>query len=559
MTRRMNRRAPLSRMSPAIVLMLGAVAFAQQPAGSAHADATDPAFQSAVLLLRQATDASDRGNAHLMLRALRHLQDPALRPIFATLADRPEPLLRVHGLLGLAETDPHRRLDLGRLAAIRDEMVLGQVVGAALDDGLLGLEQTRQMLAWADLPLSVKVVLATRLVSAAPLDDPAADAQARAALKTMLRRAAATGPLGQRGLAAMLLVQLQDEQAMDLLTAVDRSDDPQRTIVRTTLLKTAMRLDYPRIGPWALWVSTEQTEPMRLRLLALQVALRFRTPGSFDAWQGAWRQYDDDPALHRRLAVLALQVAPWADPAIYDLLDDPARRADPLLPAIARAGRAIADTRQSHTEMTAALAELAAMRQTIVNAWLITWAEKHAPHDVAAPTLGAIIAAAVGPPLGQAERLEQAIEAARALGQIDDAPRIADVLAAHRGLLAAEPDLLAAVLLGFVRAADGRTHALASMLPDSDQSLIRGLRVLLDARDRLDRRFETQPLEPDDLRRLALLLRGGGSFDQTLRLHGAWLYLRHTQQTAPAFNTLLGPHWVRSTELTRNASPPPTP
>lgn len=533
-----------------LVVLLSPAASGQ----SAAALPDDPGFQSALLLLRQAFDVSEPGNAHLMLRALRHLEDPSLRPVFAALADRTEPLLQVHGLLGLAETDARRRMDLSRLAIIRDEVVLGQVVGAALDDELLDADQARQMLGWADLPLSVKVVLATRLVSAPPLADAAAEAQARAALKDMLRQAARTGPLGQRGLAAMLLVQIQDEQAMDLLTAVDRSEDPQRTLVRTTLLKTAMRLDYHRIGPWALWVSTEQSEPLRLRLLAMQAALRFGTPGSLDAWQAAWRQ-DHDSSMQRRLAVLALQIAPWADPVIYDTLDA-AAASDPLLAAIADAGRAIADARLPHDRAAAALAELAAQRQSVVNAWLITWAEKHAPLDVARPTLWAIIAAAVGPPMGQAERLEQSIEAARALGQLDDADLAASSLRAHGDLLAAEPDLLAAVLLGLVRAGDVEAQEIGALLPDSDQPLIRGLKIMLAARAGLKNPRQAKPLDPDALRRLAVLVRGGGGFDQTLRLQGAWLYLRHTQQVAPALDALLGPDWARSAGLTRSQPPP---
>lgn len=551
----MIRRAPSHCLPLALVFVLGAVASAQQP-HQPSTGAVDPTIQSALLLLRQALDASDRGHAHLMLRALRHLDDAALRPVFAALADRPEPLLQIHGLLGLAETDDQQRLDLGRLATIRDEVVLGQVVGAALDDELLDVQQARQMLGWSDLPLSVKVVLATRLVSAPPLDDPAADADARAALKTMLRQAATTGPLGQRGLAAMLLVQFQHEQAMDLLTAVDRSDDPQRTLVRTTLLKTALRLDYSRIGSWALWVSTEQSEPLRLRLLALQVALRFGTPGSLEAWQAAWRQ-DSDPTFQRRLAVLALQISPWADPVIFDTLDAANRQVvDPLLPAIARAGRAIADSKRPNSETASALADLIAMRQTTVNGWLVLWAEKHAPLDVAAPTLWAIISAAVGPPLGQAERLEQAIEAARALGRIAESGAAADVLLAHADLLAAEPDLLAAVLLGLVRAGNVKAQGLGEKLPDSDEPLIRGLKVLLAARESLKDPPRAETLDPDALRRLSLLVRGGGGFDQTLRLQGAWLYLRHTQQVAPALDALLGPDWPRTAGLTRSAPPP---
>ncbi len=545
---------PSHAAGPMPPLMLLWMFLAIVPALSAPAagpDGDDPAYQSAVLLLRQCMDAAGRGETHLMLRALRHLKDPALRPLFADLADRTEPLLRVHGLLGLAETAPDGLLDLGRVAALDDEMVLGQVVGAALDDELLTLDQARQMLAWSDLPLGVKIVLATRLVAAQDADGPAArEAVDRNLLIPLLEQAASQGPLGQRGLAAVLLVELQEEGAMDLLTSIDRSEDVERTLVRTTLLKTAMRLGYRRIGPWALWISTEQTEPIRLRLLALQTALRFNAPRADDAWKAMWYGHSDT-AMRRRLAILRLQVAPWVDPAMFDLMDQPpANPTDPLLDLIARAGRSIANADGAGVEQEAALTALAAVGQPLVNAVLISYAERHAPLQTAAPMLWAIIKAADGPELARAERLEQAIEAARVLGSLRSADALAEaggaslaaqVLPNHAEALKADHELLAAVLLGLVRCDNPAAYTLGDRLPAGDQPLVRSLKVLLRARAAID---EPRALDEADMRQLSLLVRGGGGFDQTLRLQGAWLYLKHAGRVKNAFDALLPPGWT---------------
>jgi hypothetical protein len=89
-------------------------------------------FDAAVFLLRESMEPSRDGRHNIMLRALRHLEDPQLEPLFAELITMRETTFKIHGLLGLAEIHPDKKLDLVRLASISQPAEQAQVVSAAM-------------------------------------------------------------------------------------------------------------------------------------------------------------------------------------------------------------------------------------------------------------------------------------------------------------------------------------------------------------------------------------------------------------------------------------------
>ena len=116
-----------------------------------YADKDEDTFDSAVFLLKSCTRVSRDGRHNMLLRALRHLADPDLAPLFDSLIASPYTPLRIHGFLGAAECSQKRELDLIRLASLPDPSEQAQIVSAAMDSDLLTTDQTRQILEWDGL------------------------------------------------------------------------------------------------------------------------------------------------------------------------------------------------------------------------------------------------------------------------------------------------------------------------------------------------------------------------------------------------------------------------
>ena len=84
------------------------------------AQSLDPAARSAVHLLRQSTQASNDGLHNALLRSIRELRDPALAPLYSYLLASPHEILKLHGILSLAEVTNPRRINLTQVMTIKD-------------------------------------------------------------------------------------------------------------------------------------------------------------------------------------------------------------------------------------------------------------------------------------------------------------------------------------------------------------------------------------------------------------------------------------------------------
>ena len=70
------------------------------------------AINAAVYLMQTAMTPDRRGRFITLLMALRQLEDPALAPFYQRLTESDNALLRIHGLLGLAESSKTKTLDM---------------------------------------------------------------------------------------------------------------------------------------------------------------------------------------------------------------------------------------------------------------------------------------------------------------------------------------------------------------------------------------------------------------------------------------------------------------
>lgn len=468
-------------------------------------------------LLSEAVEVDRRGRFNLLLRALRHLRDPALAPLYEALTLRVEPALQVHGLLGLAELSPDGRVDLARVATIEEPAVQAELITAALDADLIAPSDYPTILSWDDLNDGVRLLLYARMLEhgePVSVDDvaPLLD-----------------GPrLGRRGLAALLLTQLGDDRGPQALMALDASTARNRDAVRAMLLETAMRHGLGRVRQWAYAVATEPEGRASLSLLGLRAALRLGEPRAVELWSRRFASAADDPAERVRLALVLVQMAPYLPGEVFDTM----RAADdPLVSRLGRAGDAIAEGEATTADELVALVEIG---HPVANQWAVGFAQGgRLDATTAAMTLMAVVRSFES---GTDRRLmsrwlDQSVEATRAL--VDVVP------GAAAGLLrpvlehpATSVPLQQAVLLGLVRSQRPEAASVIDGLEAPNDAVARGLWLLLRARG-------DGPITATELADLATLVAGGADLDPSLRAQAAWTYLQRTGRTDATLAALI--------------------
>ncbi|MEZ6192295.1 MAG: hypothetical protein R3C45_13535 [Phycisphaerales bacterium] len=497
----------------------GVVTWLSPATAQAATDADTGVQEAAVYLLRQSMVPDRQGTHNELLKSIRHMQDPATRPLFDKLANAEHPGLKIHGLLGMAELSADKQVDLARIAQIDDPAVQSTVITASMDDKLLDNKQAKQLLEWDGLADEVKVLVAVRLLEAGEFDDV-----------DMLKHAMTNSKkLGGSALAALLLVELGDTAGTTYLQqSLDTSDDEQRDAVRGMLLQTALRHQFTKAAPWALKVAQEPNVDPALELLALRTALRFNTSGAAELWRAQFTQPDRRPADRVRLALTALHLSPWLSADIFNTIEqDP----DPLLHAIGVAGGHIAT---GSAEAGDSITQLLEIGHPMVNSWALGYAREHASEtDAQVILLGLILAYEHSPPRGKARRLDEAIEAVQAL--YERSPGVAVKLLQPIVTEPGTDQLLAqAVLLGLVRTQSTQTvDVIDGVIDQLNSPDARGLALLLLARS-------DKPMDAKQLEELSLLARGGGRLEDSLRIQAAWFYLKRTGKAEQALAQVLG-------------------
>ena len=474
-------------------------------------------------LLRQAVTVAPDGRHHRLLRALRFLEDPELQPLFARLREDNHAALRVHGLLGAAELATPRGLTPEDLIDLERDDQRAEVIGAALDGGLLGDETLDALLAWPGLPPQIKLLLATPRVAAGQVEP---GSPAHAAMLAALEEGAGHAAPGQRGLAALLLHQIGDARGTRALIELNNSDAPTRDPVRATLLETARAHHLTRASTWAFSVASEPGLPPRLEALALSVAAAFGDVRAHRRWAEHYAAARDaDPTADRsRLALAALDFAVAAAPETFtDLATDP----DPFVATAGVAGQALAADGTTDPPTDALLAALTALRATNnpqAHAWLARYAA-----DEATPVATAVAVAQDlitgyrrGRERGRTRRLQAVLDATETL--LRRSPDAAALLAAALRRPEADDDIAwtQAVLLGVIHIPGAPADTVSTRLPAFQDPDCRALAMLL----RL--RADANPVAGDQAT-LGRVLGGRTGLDDELRVQAAWGYLKRTR------------------------------
>ena len=498
-------RETLAAGALAAVLCAGS-ALAQADPGDGSTGVSDTE-RAAVATLREAVTVTRDGRHNRMLQALRHRRDPDLRPLFDRLSHAGHPALRLHGLLGLAETADPPGLALPTLVDVQPDGARSELIGAGLDAGLIDDDTALRLMAWPALDPSVKLLLATHLTAVGRFGpDAPGFADVTAALDN-------PSP-GQRGLAALILHQIGDVRGTDALIALNHDPSPGRDAVRAVLLETAAAQGLDAAAPWAYALSTEPNLNPRLATLALQVAMRFGDARAVRDWTTLYTaarpsaadpdpDADDKPdaatpgdvSARTRLALAALAACPGppAD-AFTPMLDDP----DPFIRQVGHTAAALAAD-PTPEQAGEAVGGLTALHHPLANGWAMDYAAHDAPPGVAVAVAAAVVHNyEPGEERGRARRLDAVMRAAELLATHD--PGRAEAALLH-GLNdpARDPLWKQVVLLGLIRSESPEAARLADQVDPPADPDVAALVLIL----RLNR---PDPLTDEQARQLDQLI-----------------------------------------------------
>ncbi|MCC6581499.1 MAG: hypothetical protein IT440_13770 [Phycisphaeraceae bacterium] len=465
---------------------------------------------TATYLLRSSLQVYPDGRQIRLLRALRQLHDPDLTPLFSELVQSRHPAMKIHGMLGLAEIDPSNRLDLVRVAAINEPAIQAQILSTALEYKLFDKKQAAEVVDWPGVEGSVKLMACGPLVEDGSLKRT-----------DFLEEAIKSDNLARKSLAQVYMVQLGHEQVLKDLETLSQSTDSHRDDIQEILLLTVVRYNLKKLSGWAQQVAESPDVSMRLRLLAVKVGLRFGNPKAMAMWQKMYAA-STDLAAKTRLALLALREARFAGPGLAEPL---MKEEVPLLHRIGVACQALT-TQQNIAESVVALVDLNPPH-AVVNSWVLHYAEDEATDDDARAILLALVLAYKDERReNPAQLLDDATSAVQILSDRfpDDARKLLQPILSDD---AASDNLVTGILLGLIRSTSAKAHDVILGLKPPEQNTARQLALLLKAK-------HNHPLTRNELDDLALLVRGGGVQDDSIRIQAAWTYLKLTHQTDTA-------------------------
>ncbi|MCC5829296.1 MAG: hypothetical protein JJU36_07595 [Phycisphaeraceae bacterium] len=481
-------------------------------------DGQQATFRAAVALLAEGLRPARDGSHMAVIQALRHLREPQLEPLMEHLAQSADPNLRVHGIMGLAELSEEGAIDLDRVLAFTRPEWQVEVLGAAMEYGLLSDAQASILMTMPNVDDGVKVLVAGSLAR-----------HGEVAEREVLRRAARSDHLSRAAVAAVILLQIQDPDAPAMMASIEsRVGGRMREMIQQLALRTAYRFRFDRVGPWALGLIEDPQAGMPVRLAALELALEIEQESAGDAWLELFGQ-TPDLANQMRLALIALRTSSRGDPRVFERLS---AMDEPMLRKLGRAGHAVATGGDS----LAPLIELVESRHPPSILWIQKYAVEEARPELGFALLTRIIEMARSPrdeaviEPGRAMRVDQAVTAVELLLICDD-----DSAVRYLADLLRVPDqdttLVEVVLGGLVRSGRQRAAEVVEGLDPWDQSTLDELTAMVRGR-------REAGLSTDDLEHLDNVIRGSRITQRTLRIQAACIWLKHQGQLPEALDRI---------------------
>lgn len=544
--------------------MLAGGAWGQAPAPPATTDAAKPpaaitppmqpraAVEALTDLLRSAIGDRDSRRRDRTLTGLRSLRDPEMLALFAQLSINPSPMLRVHGLLGLAELEPQRGLDLLAVSRIPDPRLQGVIIYDALASSLIGNDTLSELSSWSTLPARVRLDVAGACVSrSCPFDV----AGVLALLKDPDPFIAVTAAvvLQQAGVEVAASEQTVRTRAQGLAAGRgEAAADLAAFVIEHNLRSASTALT---LIAGALKPGPEADAVTAARLVA--------SPADSAVIQAARARLDiavpapERKAFAQRMLDAALKLGPQTPAAILsEMTTDP----DPLVKAM---GTAAASLAGDQTTVGAAVAALARLGDPATVAWSLRCAAERHWQDARAIRMAVIDGIAKRSP-GAAVAPQLSEMAALAVTSLcDDDPRSLDRPLAE-ALSASDGPLTRIILEGVIRSTRDSAGAIVRQgafaarptgpWPTNESA---ALALLVAVRHG---EFTADPLER--IERLSAIARGEGGGDRlsgVLRAQAAWLALRASGEARVALTRILSDLPTPVADTPGAVQPPPAP
>jgi hypothetical protein len=501
------------KSTPIFCLILALCSFLPKLAHAA--DERELTTNSAIYLLHSAMKEQYKGREIPLLKSLRQLKDPQLAPLFEELARYPHPVMKIHGILGLAECSPEKNLDLLRITSIEQPTVQIQVIAAAIDSNLLSDDQANQLINWPNLDVAARLIVAAHQISRGTFDKP-----------HILEDATKTDKLDQASFARILQAWRNTPGALEELNKLQSSDDPDKNSVRSILLLSSIRYNIEVMGQWAIDVARDETAPGSLRLLGLKAAMRLKVPEAQTVWQSFYNA-TDDLAQKTRLALRVVREATVLAPSLFDTL---IAEDYELLQKLGKAGKAIA-AKQNISENVINLIGMKTPH-TMATAWALLYAQTEAsPEDAQAILLSLLYGYENADRRSKPYILQDAIAAAQTImEQFPD--KASAMLLPILNNTQTDSLLIHGMLLAMIRSDAPVTLDLANAMTNTDDTRSKQMLLLIKAKRGVE-------LTRNQLHDLSLMVRGGGINDESIRIQAGWAYLKQTGQVKQALDRVV--------------------
>jgi hypothetical protein len=501
-------------MRPAPIIHAAALALAlalAPPATAQGGDRSASVSERLTLQLTRVVRHSDQRSVEPAILALRSLEDPKLRPLFAHLTTRPAVSSRVHGWLGLAELEDDQALNVELVRRAPEPEVRALALGSAIRQGVLGREGIEAALGWPHLEPTLELLLCSRLMrETGSLDEARVQ---RVIDDTPTER------VGPRILGELLLAHARGERSADAAWQILEATGPLGFEPTSTIaLSHILSEELDGVAGFVERVMDQAEPGSTVELDALRTLLAIDPPAGLARWGALWERAEGAAARLRAALILLERAGELPASAFDPLADEPG-----LLGTIARAGAAIADgsneaavidaleSRHSPT-VAAVFAALGAMEEEALadalSSLLVVWIARQDGGRPPAPLFEvARVLAGLAP-----EALVDPIRDAAAAG---DAPLCHALLIA---MLEGEPD----------RVWEGE---LAPAWPDRRSRVLAAM-----VRARVG-----EPLDPESTELLESAALGGESLPSALKALAAWLALVARGEEGPALAEALAP------------------
>ncbi len=483
-------------------------------------EALKQSTESATNVLQSTLRVWPDGRQHAMLQALRQTKDSRFEPIYEKLFNLPQPQMKIHGILGLSEIDPDKKLDIARLASIKNQSVETEIIGAVMEAGSLSDEQAQAIYNWNDLDPGVRVVVAVQLIAHGQNPD----------LATVIPLTEKATNFPQQAMANYVLFLAGKEEGAKAVDALITLEDSRRDMMIDLLLRTAIKYKIKSVGPWALKVAQfEANKPkekrtLRLLIMALRTSLYFEVPAAGELLAKLYQDAGDDTALKTRLALVALYTFNETPLSFFETL---AKAPETAIKQIGLTATAL----KTDTNAKEALVDMVKLAHPQTDEWMLFWVGQKPTPALAGPTLIAIIQRAnrllqdtsLTPTFRADEQLDFASGAAQAAIELcpeETAPELAKILTDPQTPI----DLRQAIYMGLIKVRSTPPAAsIIKLLPHESDPRIRSLNLIFQASHGVK-------LSADDLHDLGVFVQGGGVPLPILRLIAGIHYLDQTGQ-----------------------------